>query len=804
MEDIEASLTARFNALGLGEKPLKQALSNKKVAATWISVLDDAAITETTTTADPNLASPLSSLVTATAKDAEMPHRAYIVAAIKDGKIKSNAQVDAAVKYAKAHAGDATIDDVDFNKATGVGIEYTAEKIFAEVKEHVEKAKSAIQEARYKGLISTLNSLKETDLKWASPAELKKALDAVYLEVLGPKDERDAPPPKVEAPKAKPAAVTGEKKPAAEENVSKDRMFTEGFLAGLHKPGGNVQKNPKRMEEHLAATGGKVFTRFPPEPNGYLHIGHSKAIAVNFGYARYHGGECYLRYDDTNPESEEERYIVAIREIIEWLGFKPYKITHASDHFDRLYELAEELIKRDKGYVCHCTADEVNEQRGGKDNRGQRFECKHRNRPIEESLAEFRAMRDGKYKPKEAMLRMKQDIIGSGNPQMWDLTAYRILDAPHPQTGTKWKIYPTYDFTHCLCDSFENISHSLCTTEFINSRESYDWLCDALDLYRPQQREYGRLNLTGTIMSKRKIMKLVTEGHVRGWDDPRLYTLVAIRRRGIPPGAILSFVNELGVTTTHSNIQIKRFEQTVRRYLEDTVPRLMMVLDPIEVVIENLPEDHLETFSVPFKPNDSKMGEHEVPFTRIVYIDRSDFREEDSKDYFRLAPGKAVGLFKVPMPIQATRFDKDNDGKVTRIYAHYQNDVPFRKPKTYIQWVAKAPSHNSPVKAEVRVTNQLFKSENPSAHPQGFLADINPDSEEIWKDALIETGFEEVRRRAPWPELEGEKDKSKIGPESVRFQALRVGYFAMDSDTTEEKIVLNRIVTLKEDAGKSA
>lgn len=275
-------------------------------------------------------------------------------------------------------------------------------------------------------------------------------------------------------------------------------------------------------------------------------------------------------------------------------------------------------------------------------------------------------------------------------------------------------------------------------------------------------------------------------------------------RRGIPPGAVLSFVNELGVTTAHSNIQIKRFEQTVRRYLEDTVPRLMMVLDPIEVVIENLAEDHFETFSVPFKQNDAKMGEHEVPFTRIVYIDRSDFREKDSKDYFRLAPGKTVGLFKVPMPIRATRFDTDAAGKITRVYAHYENDVPFRKPKTYIQWVAKAPSHNSPVKVEVRVTNQLFNSENPLGHPNGFLADINPNSEEIFPDALIETGFEEVRRRAPWPELEGEKDKSKIGPESVRFQALRVGYFAMDSDTTEDKIVLNRIVTLKEDAGKSA
>jgi glutaminyl-tRNA synthetase len=652
-----------------------------------------------------------------------------------------------------------------------------------------------------------LVAIKNTALKWAPAGDLKKEIDAAYLKLLGPKDERDAPPKKAPKAAAAPAAAQTEKVEEKEttQEISKDQMFVTGFLAGLHKPGGNEQIIPARMEEHLKATGGRVYTRFPPEPNGYLHIGHSKAIAINFGFARYHGGECYLRYDDTNPESEEERYIIAIREIIEWLGFKPFKITHASDHFDRLYELAEELIKKDKGYVCHCTAEEVNAQRGGKDNRGERFECKHRNRPVEESLAEFRAMRDGKYQPKEAMLRMKQDILGSGNPQMWDLTAYRVLTAPHPQTGDKWKIYPTYDFTHCLCDSFENISHSLCTTEFINSRESYDWLCNALEIYRPQQREYGRLNLTGTIMSKRKIMKLVDGGYVRGWDDPRLYTLVAIRRRGIPPGAILSFVNELGVTTTHSNIQIKRFEQTVRRYLEESVPRLMMILDPLRIRIENLPADHYEEFDAPFfKPNDTKMGTHKLPFTRIIYIDRSDFRETDSKDYFRLAPGKSVGLLKVPHTIRCTAFSKNGDGKIIEVVCHYENDVPFKKPKTYIQWIAEAPQAGSPVPVEVRQTNQLFKSENPNDNPEGFLADINPDSEAVFKDAIIENGIHEIRRRAPWPEQEGEKDKSKIGPESVRFQALRVAYFAMDSDSTEDKIVLNRIVTLKEDAGKSA
>lgn len=403
------------------------------------------------------------------------------------------------------------------------------------------------------------------------------------------------------------------------------------------------------------------------------------------------------------------------------------------------------------------------------------------------------------------MLRMKQDILGSGNPQMWDLTAYRVLDASHHRTGDQWKIYPTYDFTHCLCDSFENISHSLCTTEFINSRESYDWLCNALELYRPQQREYGRLNLTGTIMSKRKIARLVTEGYVRGWDDPRLYTLVAIRRRGVPPGAILAFVNELGVTTTHSFVQIKRFEQTVRRYLEETVPRLMMVPDPVRVVIENLPEDHYEEFSVPFKTGDAAgMGEHKVPFGRSVFIDRSDFREVDSADYFRLAPGKSVGLLRVPCTIRATGFTKDAAGKVVEVQARYENEGPFKKPKTYIQWVADCPTKGSPVKVEARIFNQLFLSENPEDNPGGFLADLNPESEKVFPDAVVETGIHEVVRRAPWPEEVGDRKGTKGGAETVRFQALRVGYFAVDKDSREGALVVNRIVTLKEDAGKNS
>ncbi|KAH6718008.1 glutaminyl-tRNA synthetase-like protein [Leptodontidium sp. 2 PMI_412] len=609
--------------------------------------------------------------------------------------------------------------------------------------------------------------LDEETGEMVSKSELKKRLAKRSKKAASAKAKAEAP-----AKATSTAPKTAQKKDE-EVKVEPTNMFAQGWLDEVYK---ERPVNP-------------VTTRFPPEPNGYLHIGHAKAIAVNFGFARYHGGECYLRFDDTNPEAEEEKYFTAIKEIVEWLGFKPKEVTYSSDNFDKLYEKAEELIKLDKAYVCHCGDVEIKAQRGGEE-RGPRFRCEHASQSVETNLEKFRAMRDGKYKPREAFLRMKQNIE-DGNPQMWDLAAYRVLDAEHHRTGPKWKIYPTYDFTHCLCDSFENISHSLCTTEFIQSRVSYEWLNTSLGVYEPMQREYGRLSITGTVLSKRKIMKLVTGGYVRGWDDPRLFTLIAIKRRGVPPGAILEFVNELGVTTSPTTIQLARFDQTIRRYLERTVPRLMLVLDPIPVVIEDAEELELE---LPFSPKIPAMGSHKVKFTKTVYIERSDFREVDSKEYFRLAPGKSVGLLQVPYPIKAVSFTKAGD-KVTEIRAVY--DKEGKKPKTYIHWVAEGSKN-----VEVRIHNALFKSEKPDNAPGGFLEDINPNSEEIWPNAMIESGFDEVKRRAPWPEAAGESELGKGGLESVRFQAMRVAYMAMDSDSADDKIVLNRIVSLKEDAGK--
>ncbi|KAK0665200.1 tRNA synthetases class I, catalytic domain-containing protein [Cercophora samala] len=594
--------------------------------------------------------------------------------------------------------------------------------------------------------------LDEETGEWVSKGELKKRL-AKRAKKASKDKNKEA---NNAASESKKAAAPPKKEKAEDVPIDTDAMFKQGFLNDVYK------ERPVKP----------VFTRFPPEPNGHLHIGHAKAIAINFGFARYHGGFTYLRFDDTNPEAEHEDFFTSIEDTVRWLGFEPYKITYSSDHFDTLYALAEKLIEQGNAYVCHCDDQEVKKQRGGEKGASPRYRCEHANQSVEENLKKFRAMRDGEYKPREAFLRMKQDI-NDPNPQNWDLAAYRVLNKPHHRTGDKWVIYPTYDFTHCLCDSFEKITHSLCTVEFFLSRTSYEWLNQRLVEYQPMQREYGRLSIEGSVLSKRKLKELVDKGIVRGWNDPRLHTLIAIRRKGVPPGAILEFINELGVTTTNSIIQMSRFEQTIRRYLERTVPRLMLVLDPVPVVLESSEFEGTE-LTVPFSPKNPAMGDHKIKFSQTVYIDRSDFREVDSKDYFRLAPGKTVGLLQAPFPITATSFTKDETtGLVTEIRAVF--DRSGKKPKTFIQWVPAESAGSK--RCEVRIYNSLFKSNNPSGAEGGFLSDLNPDSEIIYPNALVESGFDEVRKRAPWPEAAGEDKLGKGGPESVRFQGMRVGYF---------------------------
>ncbi|KAG6903466.1 hypothetical protein C0995_005489 [Termitomyces sp. Mi166 len=758
----------------------------------------------------------------------------YLIATILKNRLKSVDQVAAAVKFAETNK--LPINETEFDKECGIGFSITPEELDDRVKKYI--ASNAV--AGWASLGAVISALRATpQLRWANPLDVKNAVEKSLTEIFGAKESAK---PKGKEPKkdTKPAAKQEKTTEiASSDPLTRKSVFEEGFLGSLHKPGENPQANPRHREAHLKATGNNVWTRFPPEPNGYLHIGHSKAIFVNFGYAAHHNGKCYLRYDDTNPEKEEAKYFESILEMVRWLGFEPWKITYSSDYFDELYDLAVELIKRDKAYVCHCTQEEIKVDRGEK--RGQPRPCVHRNRPISESLTEFEAMKNGKYRPKEANLRMKQDLE-DGNPQMWDLTAYRVLDTPHHRTHDKWKIYPTYDFTHCLVDSFENISHSLCTTEFIASRQSYEWLCDAVDVYKPRQSEYGRLNLEGTIMSKRKIHALVNGGYVSGWDDPRLYTLIALRRRGVPPGAIISFVSTLGVSTAASNIEISRFEQSVRQYLENTAPRLLMVVKPLKVTIENLSEDYVLTIDKPLHPKVPELGTSTIPFTRNIYIESDDFRLEDSKDYFRLAPGKTVGLFGAPHPITYISHKVDPATReVVEVVVKLENEGPVKKPKTFIQWVAEHAASGSPVRVdETRVFHRLFKSDRPS----GDISDLEPNSLEIVEGAMVETGFWalakrsliEARREAKLrTEKAVQENKTTeaavgddtphataeqlIGKDCVRFQGLRVGYFALDKDsrlacldepdTTEasrkqgDHLVLNRIVSLKEDSGKA-
>lgn len=803
----EEQLSELFSQVGFTDKKIKEIVKNNKVSKSLGEVITVSGVLNNPENKRDNVNALLHHL-SALLKGKEVKGIEIVAKAINDEKLKTNLQVSEALKYIENNYNE--FNEKDFETASGVGIEVTEDETKKIITEYMDENKVEIETNRYRLIPTLLANVRQLpSLKWASPALFKPIIDAKILEMVGPKDERDVV--KKVKKKDDKSKVTKDTKEKDTKKVDEQvrNMFTEGFLGDLHKPGEEPQKWDDVIEKHREFIKGKVYTRFPPEPNGFLHIGHSKAIMVNFGYAKFHDGKCYLRYDDTNPEAEEQVYFDSILRCVKWLGFEPWKITYSSDYFDQLYELAEKMINSGYAYVDHSTAEEVKAQRGVKPDGtpgGERFPSPWRSRSVEENLTEFRKMRDGFYKPGEATLRMKQDI-DSPSPQMWDLVAYRVLNASHPRTGDKWKIYPTYDFTHCLVDSFENITHSLCTTEFYLSRESYEWLCDVLHVYRPAQREYGRLNITGTIMSKRKIAKLVNEKYVRGWNDPRLYTLESLRRRGIPPGAILSFINTLGVTTSTTNIQVTRFESSVRNYLDQTTPRLMLVENPLKVVLDNVSDDFEELIDMPYKPGNDAFGSRNIPLTKVLYIDSSDYRDEPTKGYFRLAPNQNVGLMRVPYNIRVKSVERDSNNKPILIHAEYLNDpATHKKPKAYIQWVPESVKYNSPVKiSEVRVYNQLFKSENPSSHPDGFLADINPDSEEVIKDAMMEPAFLDVKAKSPlnMPFTDEKFSiKEESGVETVRFQALRVGYFCLDTDSTDDKIILNRIVTLKEDADK--
>lgn len=523
--------------------------------------------------------------------------------------------------------------------------------------------------------------------------------------------------------------------------------------------------------------GGRVHTRFPPEPNGYLHIGHAKSICLNFGLARDYNGLCNLRFDDTNPTKEEQEYVDAIKRDVRWLGFDwDDREYYASDYFEQLYEYAIRLIKKGKAYVCDLTADQVREYRGTLTEPGR--ESPYRNRTIEENLDLFERMRKGEFPDGSRTLRAKIDMA-SPNLNMRDPVMYRILHATHHRTGDTWCIYPTYDWAHGQCDSIEGITHSICTLEFADHRPLYDWFIRELGIHAPKQIEFARLNLTYTVMSKRKLLQLVEEGHVKGWDDPRMPTISGLRRRGYTPESIREFADRIGVARSESTVEVAALEDCIRDDLNMRAQRIMVVLRPLRLVIENYPDGEVEELEAVNNPEDPSMGTRKIPFSKVLYIEQDDFREVPPKKYWRLFPGNEVRL-RYAYIIKCTGVVKDEKtGEILEIRCTYDPTTKSgspesqRKVKSTIHWV----SAQHAVDVEVRLYDRLFTVENPGGDDWRNV--INPHSLEVLQHSKAEPM---LARAKPYD----------------RFQFERMGYFCVDEDSANGRIVVNRTVTLRD------
>lgn len=545
------------------------------------------------------------------------------------------------------------------------------------------------------------------------------------------------------------------------------------------------------IDEHqrTGKYGGRVVTRFPPEPNGYLHIGHAKSICLNFGLALEYGGTCHLRFDDTDPIKEESHFEESIKDTVRWLGFDwGEHLYHASDYFDELYELAVKLIKMGKAYVCELSLEDIREYRGTVTEPGRN--SPYRDRSVKENLELFERMRAGEFEDGAMVLRAKIDM-SAANMKMRDPLLYRIRHVSHHMTGDKWCIYPLYDFTHCLSDSIENITHSICTLEFENNRELYDWIIDTLDMpNKPRQYEFARLNLNYTIMSKRKILQLVEEGHVSGWDDPRLLTLAGLRRRGYTPESIRRLCADVGVAKANSVVDMAQLEFSIRDDLNHRAPRVLAVLNPLKVTITNYPEGKVEELDAPYWPEDiPKEGSRTLPFSREIFIEQEDFMEEPPKGYFRLRPGAEVRLRHAYI-IRCDEVIKDRSGKVIELRCSYDEATPLgqnpsdgRRIKGTIHWLSQAEA----LKAQVRAYDRLFTVENPgSGEHADFLDYINPNSLITYPDAVVE------------PSLAAASAEQ-------HFQFERHGYFVTDlADSGAEHLVFNRTVTLKDSWAKQS
>lgn len=773
-----AELIGLFTEVGLSEAKAKETIKNISLAQYFKTIIEEAK--SQTKNIDKTIGNLLYQVST---RLKDKKRLSFLVSYIVGHKITTEIQLSAALDHIKHHPVD-PMDVAEFEKNSGVGVVVTTDQIEDAVEKAIAEKEAELLEKRYHFNTGQILARVRKELKFADGKQLKSELDVQLLALLGPKTDKDL------APKAKKekAPVSNDKKTEAPTKNTKEPEVKESLMEQLrgaalsfHKVGENYKTEgyvvtPNTMnliKQHLAITGGQVRTRFPPEPNGILHIGHAKAINFNFGYAKANDGICFLRYDDTNPEKEEEKFFRGILDMVQWLGYTPYKITHASDNFQKLYDYAVKLIKVGLAYICHQKYEEI---------RGVNPPpSPWRERPIEESLVLFEDMRKGKISEGDATLRMKLNMEDGKQ----DPVAYRIKFTPHHRTGDSWCIYPTYDFTHCLCDSIEHITHSLCTKEFQARRSSYYWLCNAVDIYCPVQWEYGRLNLQYTVVSKRKITKLVDAGLVRDWDDPRLFTLTALRRRGFPPEAINDFCAKVGVTGNLVVLEPSMLEACVRNTLNETAKRAMVVLEPLKVIITNFHEhgdSKTRTVNVPDFPAEESRGHHNINMSSIIYIEKSDFLDNADKNYKRLALNQSVGLKHAGFVITVQEVIRDKDGVTPvelRVTSEPAKSAP--KPKAFIHWVSEGDASN----CEVRIYDRLFRHKSPediNQVPGGFLTDCNKDSLTVISSAMMDSS------------VKGAKVYDK-------FQFERLGYFCVDIDSTAEKLVFNRTIKLREDPG---
>ena len=708
---------------------------------------------------------------------------------VNSKEITSSHQLDACVEYLRKK-GDEELNEEDFKKQCGIGVKITEEDIKKETDEIMKKYIDQIKNERYKfPSVKILYDVK-SKFSFVDPKLCKKVIDEEIDKLLGGKNENELKEEKMRKEFEDLKKKSKDKKSFSEEDkkrLSELKEELKKFDEALQKKKEELSsQNPEEeksekdklsslmardmrsalnttelIKKHLEVTGGKIMTRFPPEPNGYLHLGHAKAMRFCFTSASNAGGNCYLRLDDTNPEKETKEYIDSIKENCEWLGYHPWKVTYASDYFDDLYNIAVKLIKKGLAYVDNLSKQEISEYREKK------IDSPYRNRTVEENLKLFEMMRQGRFEEKECCLRMKIDMKHN-NPCMRDPVAYRIKYVPHPHAGDKWCIYPTYDFTHCLNDSLENITHSLCTLEFEIRRDSYYWLLEAAEMYRPFVWEYSRLNVTHIVVSKRKLLQLVTSHTVNGWDDPRMPTINGLRRRGYTADAINNFVDTVGVTRRGNEniISIKLLENAIKSDLDKKAPRTMAVIEPIKVNLVNLKED-LSIDTPLFPKLKESGGVRKVNLTKNIFIERIDFKEEDDKDFNGLTPNQEVGL-KYAGVLKLEEIKKNKEGVVTELLCSYSNEN--KKTKGRIHWI----SDKDYVNAELRLYDYLFKSDDPfHSNEEGVshdpMDDVNPDNLVIKYHALVNRDLCE-----------------KVKPYD-HFQFERLGYFVCDPDSECDK-----------------